>query len=150
MRALVLLLVAACSSAADGGTETEPPEAMTDCAPDATATVYSCGSGYVIDWPQQTMVCGALDGACAPDPSVLVAVCDSGGWVLSFPSEPPPTCAINNDWEPPCIDPPEDLCGRTCSGLEFVGCACAFECAERPGMVRSCHVASGTCTWTAD
>jgi hypothetical protein len=74
-----------------------PPEGepMTGCEPDETATVYSCGDGWVIAWPHQTMVCGELDGTCAPDPSVLVAVCDSGGYVLSFPSDAP-ECVIDN------------------------------------------------------
>jgi hypothetical protein len=146
---VVLLLVAACSGTAEGGGgETEPDEGeLADCAPDETATVYACGDGWAITWPGQTMVCGAPDGPCALDASVLVAACESGGWALSFPVDPP-TCVVDNTFDVGCINPPEDVCGRTCSGLEFVGCACAAECPSEPGMVRSCHATTGVCALT--
>jgi hypothetical protein len=41
----------------------------------------------------------------------------------------------------------EDPCGVHCSGLEFVGCACAAECPEPADAceVRTCNVATGHC-----
>jgi hypothetical protein len=95
MRALVLMLLGGCAVYAPPLPDTQP---VTGCEPDATAVVYSCGTGWAIVWPYQTMVCGELNGACAPDPTVGVATCDEG-YVMSFPSEVG-ECHIDNSWSP--------------------------------------------------
>jgi hypothetical protein len=81
-----VLALAACSDApvgTGGGDDPDP------CAPDTEATVYACGDGWVIEWPEQTMVCGAPEGGCLPDERITVAVCDGAYVFGGFETEAP-------------------------------------------------------------